>query len=355
MRTGLEQIIEGCILAEDIKGKSKEPLMRKETVMDEEMLGVLRAFLVKEVDVQPYLTNGDAFQPGYRISSEVNESVPTDFFAAFRKSTELFRRNFHAWQSGVAIDIPKVREIVLPLADLFKDEPKEILKIPVYYSGEEYIVQHCLAVSIMSYYMAKELNFPSGEMNQIALAGVLSDCGMSKIQSSVLLKKLALTDREFAEIKQHSISSYKMIKDIATIKEGVKVGVLQHHERMDGSGYPLGVKGDQLHPYGKIVALADTFMAMICPRPYREGLSPFKVFEEIKHDSFGKFDLTAVNVLSKLLVRILHGSRVRISNGEIGEVIFTDSQKPVRPIVSLESGEMIQLERRMDLYIVETL
>ncbi|WP_338779210.1 HD-GYP domain-containing protein [Metabacillus sp. FJAT-52054] len=360
MRTGLEQIIDGCVLSEDINGKSKEPLMKKETVMDEEKLEVLRAFMVKEIEVEPYLISGEPFKPGYKIKKKNEadgriEMETTDISIQFKKQAEQFERMFNSWQSGVSIDIPKVREIVLPLIDLFKDQPKELLNIPNYYTGKDYIAQHCLAVSLMSSYIANQLNFPSGEINQIALAGALSDCGMSKIQPSVLLKRLALTDKEFAEIKQHSIQGYKMIKDIAVIKEGVKVGVLQHHERMDGSGYPLGVKGDQLHPYGKIVALADTFMAMICPRPYRNGLSPFKVFEEIKHDSFGKFDLTAVNVLSKMLARILNGSHVKLSDGTIGEVIFTDSQKPVRPIIRLESNQILQLEKRIDLYIVETL
>ncbi|MGD6818992.1 HD-GYP domain-containing protein [Metabacillus sp. 113a] len=360
MRTGLEQIVDGCILSEDIKGPSMHPLMRKETVIDEELTEVLRAFMVKEIEVHPYLSNGEPFQPGYTIKKTQDVLKPQkeaagEFAVHFQKQARSFNKLFSGWQSGVSIDIPKLRAIVLPLLETFIDHPTELLGIPRYYHEKEYISQHSLAVSLMSSYVAKQLGFSNGEINQIALAGVLSDSGMAKINPSVLLKKLALTDKEFEEIKQHSITSYKLIKDLKTIKEGVKVGVLQHHERMDGSGYPLGVRGDQLHPYGKIVALSDTFMAMICPRPYRRGLSPYKVYEEIKQDSFGKFDLNAVNVLSKLLTRTLHGAHVRISDGTIGEVIFTDAQKPVRPIVRLESKEILQMDKRMDLYIEETL
>ncbi|WP_162356790.1 HD domain-containing phosphohydrolase [Metabacillus mangrovi] len=357
MRTGLEQLIEGCILSEDVTSRSRDPIMKKDTILNQEMIGVLNAFLIKEAAVKPYLSSGEPFQPGYSIQSR--QQSPQESFSDctsdFRKNAELFHLAFLSWQSGAAVDLPKIREIVLPLAERYKEEPGELLKIPSAFSSQAYVAQHSLAVSMLSAFIANQLGFPQGEVNQIALAGALSDCGMAKMTPAVLQKKLALTDREFAEIKQHSIAGYKMIKEISTIKEGVKVGVLQHHERLDGSGYPLGVKGEQLHPYGKIVAAADTFMAMICPRPYRSPLSPFKVIEEMKQDSFGKFDLSTVDVISKMLARLLRGSHVKLSDGTIGEVIFTDPQHPVRPIIRTNGKEMVQLEKRLDLYIEEIL
>ncbi|WP_052737858.1 HD-GYP domain-containing protein [Bacillus sp. SA1-12] len=167
-------------------------------------------------------------------------------------------------------------------------------------------------------------------------------------------KKVTLTEREYLDIKQHPVHSYQLLKHIMSIKEGVKMGVLQHHERIDGSGYPLGVKGDQIHPYSKIVALADTYQAMVSERPYRSKQSPFKVLEQIIQQDFGRFDLNAVNELKKAIIKFSTGTKIKLSNGLKAEIVFVEEQFPTRPIVKIEqTGDIFSLKDIKELYIQE--
>ena len=139
---------------------------------------------------------------------------------------------------------------------------------------------------------------------QAALAGFLADCGMSKVDQFILQKKPTLTARRIEVIKFHVSYSYNMVKNIPFLNEGTKLAVIQHHERMDGSGYIFGLKGKKIHPMAKIVAVADTFHAMTSERLYRSKRSPFKVIELIKQDYFGKFDLETVKSLESGMMHL---------------------------------------------------
>jgi HD-GYP domain-containing protein (c-di-GMP phosphodiesterase class II) len=249
-----------------------------------------------------------------------------------------------------------VRQVILPLVSKLEDHEEEIIKLYLYSKQEEYIYHHSVSVALLSAFLAKKLEYKQGDINQIALTGLLCDCGMAKVSPNIMTKKVTLTESEYKDIKQHPIHSYNLLKSIMTIKEGVKMGVLQHHERIDSSGYPLGVKGEQLHPYSNIVALADTYQAMVSVRPYRSKQSPFKVLEQIIQDDFGKFDLKVVNELKKALIKFSAGTKVKLSNGLEAEIVFVDEQYPTRPIIRFaQTEEIIALKNKGELFIEELL
>ena len=116
---------------------------------------------------------------------------------------------------------------------------------------------------------------------QIGLAGVLADSGMSRLNPNWLIKGTELTIQEFKEMKKHPTYSYQLVENITALTKAAKLAILQHHERLDGSGYPLGVKADKIHPYAKIIAIVDTYHAMTSERAYKPKKSPFKVMEEM--------------------------------------------------------------------------
>ena len=126
---------------------------------------------------------------------------------------------------------------------------------------------------------------------------------MAKVQSSIIQKRAALTHNEFKEIKNHINYSYQMVQHIPSLKEGAKVAIFQHHERLDGSGYPMGIKSNKIHPIAQIIAVADTYHAMTSERMYRKKQSPFRVLELMRQDQFGQFDISALNAfVQKLLI-----------------------------------------------------
>jgi HD-GYP domain-containing protein (c-di-GMP phosphodiesterase class II) len=361
LRIYIDQLQEGCILSENILSATNKPLAYKKTIVNQHIKDALQAFLVREVEVEGLLANGKIFQPTYnlpekpKVKEEKVETLPKKtFYQLYIEAVQEYKKLFIGWQSGSTLDISKVRQVILPLVDELDNNEEGIFKLYHYCKQDDYIYHHSISVALLSAFLAKKLKYKHGDMNQIALTGLLCDCGMSKINPNIVTKKVTLTEGEYKDIKQHPVNSYNLLKNIPSIKEGVKIGVLQHHERIDSSGYPLGVKGEQLHPYSKIVALADTYQAMVAIRPYRSKQSPFKVLEQIMQDEFGKFDISVGNELKKGIIKFSVGTMVKVSNGLKAEIVFVDEQYPTRPMIKFaQSGEIIALKDKRELFIEE--
>lgn len=213
-----------------------------------------------------------------------------------------------------------------------------------------------MAVCVISGYIAKKLGFSHGEIVQIAIAGCLIDCGMSKFNISTIQKQTALTKEEYLDIKGHPLYSYDMVQNLPLLTEYSKQAILQHHERLDGSGYPRGEKLDKIHPYAKIIAVADLFHAMTSERAYRRKQSPFKVVEMLQSDFFGKYDIASIHALSSGIINFSIGSKIKLSNGIVAEILFFDSSSPTRPLVKVEANnEIIDLKKHKRLMIEEIL
>ncbi|ANB59374.1 HD-GYP domain-containing protein [Anoxybacteroides amylolyticum] len=287
-RVKIKQLQEGCILAEDVIGKTHKPIIPKNTVLTPTLLHVLEKFLIEDVYVESVLANGQPFKPAEvipQISPSGTAEEEEELITLYLKAVQRYKKVFQSWHSGMAIDINEIRAIILPLLDRFIDKRSELLTLYRYTTKEDYLYHHAVSVGLLSGFLAKCLNYSQGDYYQIALAGFLSNCGMAKIDEKILMKKSALTSEEYREVKQHSVFGYKMVQKTPFIQEGVKLAVLQHHERNDGSGYPFGITDKQIHPYSKIVAVADVYQAMVSERLYRKKESPFKALEQIQKES----------------------------------------------------------------------
>jgi HD-GYP domain-containing protein (c-di-GMP phosphodiesterase class II) len=363
LRVYVDNLIEGCILSADVPGKLNRPILAKKTVLSAHLIEVLKAFLVKEVEVEKTLVSGMPYNPQTIIKDKKNAGYPDDtntselnFIDLFLRVKKDFKKEFHSWQSGMQIDIAKVRTIIGPLLEQSEMNPSYIFHLHHYSTKTEYLYDHPLAVGVISAFIAKKLNYSKGEVMQIALAGSLSDCGMAKISPSLLHKNSTLTLEEYEEIKKHTTYSYQMVRNSPLLKDAAKLAILQHHERLDGSGYPFGEKAERIHPYAKILAVADSFHAMTSERVYKPKHSPFKILEMINEDLFGEFDIAALKVLSSAVMTYSIGSKIRLSDGQEAEIIFAEEKNPTRPMIKIiESNEIIALEKNRHLYIEEVI
>jgi HD-GYP domain-containing protein (c-di-GMP phosphodiesterase class II) len=354
MKVSVDHLIDGCILAEDVISLSNRPIIPKKTVLNHQLIEILRTFLIKEVHIEPVLASGKPFNSSeavFEYPAEEKSQLP--LVRLYLKTVQEYKKMFQNWQAGALVDIGKVRNLIIPLLEKAMQNPREIFSLYQYSTEEDFIFHHSVSVSLLSGYLGHKMGY-SDDWVQISLAGLLSDCGMAKVDPKILMKKSPLTLKELHEIKQHPTYSFQMLKKIPVVKEGVKIAVAQHHERMDGSGYPLGVKGEKIHAYAKIIAVADVYQAMISKRPYRSKQSPFRVLEQIIQDNFGKFDIQVVHALTSCLANFSVGTKVKLSNNQIAEIVFIDPKLPTRPMVKLcNTSEIIQLSLRKDLFIEE--
>ncbi|MCR6108759.1 HD-GYP domain-containing protein [Bacillus sp. A301a_S52] len=366
MNVKTQNLIPGCILADDVYKRSNTPLLRKKTVLTEEHLRMLVVFLVERVKVEPTLVNGEAFKPGEGINIEVEEKEPDlkqdipekedTFIDYYLRAVQQFKRLFNDWQGGVKVDSFAVRNVFLPL---YEQSPtkSDLMQLHHYSTKQDYIYYHSVAVSVFSALLGKRLGLKNGEVIQLGIAGLLADCGMAKLPFNAFERKSSLTAEQYEEVKKHPIIGYRMLEETQGLTKNALIGILQHHEREDGSGYPLREKGSKLHKYAKVIAIADVFHAMTSERFYRSKQSPYKVIDSLKVDQFGKLDHSLLNHLIQLTVDLSIGRKVRLNNGTIGEVLYQNHQHPTRPILKLiDEGEiLLDLLKHPEIVIEEEL
>ncbi|WP_066498452.1 HD-GYP domain-containing protein [Abyssisolibacter fermentans] len=200
----------------------------------------------------------------------------------------------------------------------------------------DYTFKHSINVSILSTMVGKWLSFSKVEMKQLFMAGLFHDIGKLKISADIINKPDKLDKRETEIIKKHPVYGYELLSNTVGISKNVMYGVLQHHEREDGSGYPFGLKSDKIHEFAKIIAVCDVFDAMTSSRVYRNKISPFKVAEQISHDSFGVLNPKISLLFLKNISAFYVGNIVKLNNGEIGEIVYVDKNNPTRPVVKVD-------------------
>jgi HD-GYP domain-containing protein (c-di-GMP phosphodiesterase class II) len=158
-------------------------------------------------------------------------------------------------------------------------------------SHDVYTYNHSVNVGIYSLLLAKAVfdNSIDHDMHRLGAGFFLHDIGKVKIENSILNKEEELTSQEFNTIMKHPVDGYKILSETDHLNSEAKIIVLQHHERFDGSGYPRGLKGNQIHLYGRICSIADVFDALTSNRPYREKLPPYEALELMKNEMLNHF------------------------------------------------------------------
>lgn len=343
------QVKLGDKIIEDVLTPLGSVLFYKGKVMTPRELEILHAFLVPAVVIESLTDNRAEEEAVNQEQGKTTEKSP--LVEQYERTVQLLRNVFYQSVSITNIPILDIRKQLEALLEHI-DEYKILTFSPAAVNDMDYLY-HKSTMSAMSCYMLAQWNgLPRKDWMQAALAGLLHDIGNAKIDSSILNKPTKLTNEEVQEMKKHTYLGYQMLLKVTGITEGVKLSALQHHERVDGSGYPQGLTADKIHPYSKFVAISDIFNAMTMKRAYRQAISPYLVLEQLQKDSFGKLEPAYVQTFIDKVTRFHNGTLVRLSDNRIGEIVFSDRNHPTRPWVSVD-GSIINLTNERNLYIEE--
>jgi len=163
---------------------------------------------------------------------------------------------------------------------------------------DQYTGGHCERVTEFSMFIGQEMNLPQDELASLTYGAMLHDIGKIGIPESIITKQGQLTDEEYETIKTHPEKGFEILKEIHFLKDA-SLGVLQHHERYDGSGYPLGLASEAIDQKARIIAIADAFDAMTTDRSYRKALSTERAIEELIKNKGLQFDAKMVDIFIK--------------------------------------------------------
>lgn len=208
---------------------------------------------------------------------------------------------------------------------------------------------HSLNVAIISRIIGKWLHFSNEELDTLTLAGLLHDIGKTKIPDEVLNKDGKLTDEEFQMIRNHPKYGYDILKS-QPLNSHLKKAALMHHERCDGSGYPMGLTMEEIDDYALIIAIADVYDAMTAARSYRAPLCPFEVIAEFEKDGLQKYKPKYILTFLENIANAYQNNRVMLSDGTSARIVLLNHRRLSKPLVQLDDGACIDLEKS-PLYI----
>lgn len=325
---------EGDIIGRDIVSHEGGVLLKHDTRFKEAFKNKLLERDVLEVYIKDEVSEG--IEPAEIISQESKQIIMSDIKAQY----ESLKNHFD-------IDI----DILTKVTNLLIEELMQkdlVFELDDIKTNDNYTYEHCIAVAMMSHLVCDKLMIPMEQKKQIVLGALIHDIGKVIIPKDVLNKPGRLTDEEYMMMRTHAEVGYSMIKDNPSIHAITKLVVLCHHEREDGSGYPLG-KGPELHIGAKIVGACDLFHALISNRCYRQGLPVNEVIAIAQNEPINPQIRT---IIEHSLAYYPVGCMVQLNDGSIAIVeknFAADVKKPLVRVIRRDFNGTKQDTYKLDL------
>ena len=188
-------------------------------------------------------------------------------------------------------NIKRSTQIVGSLVYVMTREPTTFGFLAKLSSHDPYTVQHSVGTAVNCLMLARKLGITDErELEEVGIAGLLHDIGKTKVRPEIINKPGPLSPEEWMEMRKHSDEGYKIVEDCADLSERTKRAILEHHEDLDGKGYPQGVPSQQTHLFSRIVGLCDIFNALTTQRSYSNARTPFEAFALIREKMSHKVD-----------------------------------------------------------------
>lgn len=294
-----------------------------------------------------------------KSDSSMESMLDPEYVKAYDVVMDMLRKLLNPRQVSRGIDLDAIGQLIADRQlDKLCDGARAVAQIHNMNREGSYLLHHSLHVAILAGLMGRWLHWPREYRERLLLAGLLHDVGKLKISDDILNKPGRLTPSEMDIVRHHSAYSAEILARCGLAGEAdIMAGVLQHHERGDGSGYPSGIKKDIISPFGKILAILDIYDAMAANRAYAHKVSPFEIFDRLNADMMeDKIDAEYGVLFVKKICHALTGSWLRLTNGEKAKIVYIDqSRTHSLPIVETPDGKFYDLAHDGRVKIVELL
>lgn len=335
-------LVPGMILAKDIMQNNGILLLNQDTILTAELITKLKFWGFYEVEVE---------EPPISLKDQQEAAIAPQIAAARDRVVDITQ---NIMTSGDAKDIDQnlLRGMVGDLDSQIDLNTNVLLNLSHIKTHDNYLFSHVTNVAILAMIIGKELKLSEQEQKDLGLAALLHDFGMTKVNNSIYDKSHALSPEEWAEIKQHPDHSVELLKQSGSFPEAILRGVHEHHERIDGSGYPRGIKGSDIHLFGKIIAVADVYDACISPRIYRKRMVPYQALKNLLGQPH-LFDIKILKSFVACMAIYPIGSIIKLNTGETAKVIGINQGAPFRPEIRIylaQNGEMVKPPVRINLF-----
>lgn len=259
-------------------------------------------------------------------------------------------------KNGVATsarESQRLSQVVVAIVDEVLASKDVILQLAEVRAVEGYLFSHSVGVAVTAAYLGIHLGLDQKALVGMAVGALLHDVGKVRIADALWNKPTRLSPDEFQEIQRHTVYGFEILRRNAALDRRAAHVAYQHHERWDGTGYPRGLAGEQIHLWARMVAVVDVFDAMTTDRVYRPARPIHHVVSYIEGEAGKSFDPGVVRTFLARVAPYPVGSLVRLNTGQVARVIRLNEGVPARPVVQLvETGAEVNLKTELVRRIV---
>lgn len=345
----------GMILGQDVYNFANQIVVKKGTVLDERTITKLHRFEIPQFMIEEEVLSVQEANSYHRSSySERIQNSPE--FKKFQENYDIEVMSFQNMLSCVIEKNQKIdcealyRQVVMLLKDTGNSiNAFDMVQNLRHYDDSTYA--HSMNVGLLCNVFAGWLGFDEEGKKILTVAGILHDIGKTRVPLDIIQKPARLSEEEYQIIKKHTEYGFAILTE-NKLDYHIRYTALQHHERNDGSGYPLGLKDDHIDEYAKIVSIVDVYDAMTSPRVYRGPTCPFNVIQIFEEEGFQKYDSRYILTFLRRIAESYLNEKIKLSDGRLGKLIYVNTHALSRPVVMVD-GEAIDLRKEKDLRILE--
>lgn len=321
-----EKLKSGMIVARPIISDAGILLLNSDVILNERLIELIKRrgipFLyVKDdridTDVKPLISPDDTAKAVYVIKKAFDQALQS----SLRRSSQMNLELLDDIVSGIVEIISRQNDLIVHLIDIK--------------NADSYTFQHSLQVMTISLMIGKSLDMTKNQLHNLGMGAVLHDIGKVGIPKSILNKEGPLTEEERSIVRQHPRIGFEFLQDCPLVWPTARAVVLQHHEKWDGSGYPRGLAGEDIHIYSRIVTPVNVYDALISKRPYRESMLPHQAYYYIRGKAGILFDPLVVEKFLDIVAPYPIGTWVKLNSGEVGLVTSIKPGKVAYPEVKI--------------------
>lgn len=352
----------GMRTAEDIYSYNNQMILPRDTVLTDKMITRLEFYSVLAIRIAE---EGDLLENGTLETAPPTVTITPDSpFSQRIKASKEFREfqenyvqtaaHFETELKALAdesaqLDVDKLMNTVTGLVGGNMSATNILNMLHNLREYDDVTYMHCMNVSMLANIMGQWLGLGAHDLQVLTIGGLLHDIGKLTVPDEVIHKPAKLSAAEYNIVKTHTVQGYKLLQNYP-LEENVRKIALMHHERCDGSGYPLGITADKISPYAKIIAICDVYDAMTAARIYRGPLCPFQVISIFEQEGYQKYDSKFIMTFLEHIAESYMNNRVRLNNGKEGDVVFMNRNALSKPLVQCGT-EFVDLSKHPDLFI----
>lgn len=323
------------ILAKPVVGMNGQVLLKDGIVLKPRYIKRLEEIGVSGVYIHDPLT--EDIEIVNALSDELKAKAVRSIFATYSHAAQKSHK--------VRSDAFQILKIAGQIVDEILSHGNIMLNLFDLKTYDSYTFSHCVSVAVLAVVTGAAMGYGRQRLISLAFGSLLHDVGKMFVPAQIVNKDGPLTDEEYATIKKHAKEGYRyLLGNIdVNVSEASAKGVLEHHERFDGSGYPDGKAAARISEFARLIAVTDVYDALVSDRPYRKGVFPSEAVEYIQGGAGSMFDFQIIAAFSKKVAPFPVGMCVQLSNGSIGIVVENFEGFTQRPMVKIieENGKEV--------------